>query len=397
MTLCAPAVRSRADRCPGALELHDAQDGALARIRTPGGRLTAAQLQALAHAVKLGNGLADLTSRANVQVRGLARDDADSLAAALSAGDLLPSPTHDRVRNILASPLAGRHPHASAPTDAIVDELDRRLCGDAALAALGGRFLFAVDDGSGLALDHVADVALVAGRSAFRLALAARPTTLKVEPAEAPAAAIAAARAFLAVREAEWRVAEVDGGAAAIAGRLGAALVPAPPAHAAPRVSPGALMQRDGRVAITALVPLGRLDAAMLRVLARVAGEVRIGTGRTLTLPDVEPVGAGVVQAELRDAGLVLEPLSGWVGLTACAGLGACPRARFDVRAAAARRAAVRAPGAPAEHWAACERRCGERAAQPVSVAPRGSALVVRCGERERAVGDARAALEVLA
>jgi len=95
MTLCAPAVRSRADRCPGALELHDAQDGALARIRTPGGRLTAAQLQALAHAVKLGNGLADLVQIVDPQVLVVG-------GGVIDAGDLLLAPTRAAYGQALA-------------------------------------------------------------------------------------------------------------------------------------------------------------------------------------------------------------------------------------------------------------------------------------------------------
>jgi sulfite reductase beta subunit-like hemoprotein len=111
----------------------------------------------------------------------------------------------------------------------------------------------------------------------------------------------------------------------------------------------------------------------------------------------VAPAAAAAVQAALERLGLVLAERSGWAGLTACAGMGACARARADVRAAAARRAAVRDPRAGAEHWAACERRCGEHAGQPVAVVASAEGLAVRRGGDERAVASVDEALEVLA
>ena len=382
-SLCAPVRRAATDRCPGALDLHEAADGALARIRTPGGRLTRAQLRALAQAAALGNGLVDVTSRANVQVRGLSEAVADELAALLAGAGLLPSPEHDRARNILASPLA------VAETQGVVAELDRLLCAEPALAALPGRFLFAVDDGSGLALDQRADVALLARPAGCALALAGRVTSAP----GTPRAAIDAALAFLAERDREWRIAELRDGAERIAARLGATLAGSVPEGR--RIETGVAEQSDGRFAVTALVPLGRLDGPTLDALASLAGELRLSTARTVTVPGVAD--PAPVQAALGELGFSLSPTSGWVGLTACAGLGACPRARVDVRAAASARAAVRDPRDGAEHWAACERRCGERTRQPVSVAPEGDRVLVRRGEHEQAVATVADALEVLA
>ena len=42
------AVPSRPDACPGVFALHDAADGALARVRLPGGAIDAAALRVVA-------------------------------------------------------------------------------------------------------------------------------------------------------------------------------------------------------------------------------------------------------------------------------------------------------------------------------------------------------------
>jgi len=386
----AAAASQNDDRCPGVLRLHPAQDGGLARIRLPGGQLPARGADALAGAAGLGNGIIELTARANVQVRGLAAEAAAPLAALLERAGLLPSPAHDRVRNIAAGPLGGRHPAAVAEVDGVVAALDRGLCADPALAALPGRFLFAVDDGSGLASWAGADVALVAeGPDHFCLVLAGRPTTIAVPAAGAAGCALAAARAFLSLRGDDegggrgWRVRELDEGPARVARALGGSPAPSAPgrgaaihgATPAPPL-PGRCGQRDGTVALTALAPLGRIDApgaVGLAALARdTGGALRVSVRRTITLVDVQPADAPAALAQLARLGLVTEAGSGWEGLSTCAGLDACARARVDVRAAATSRAGVRSPAAPPEHWSACERRCGE---------PRGVATAVVAGE----------------
>src|SRR4051794_9350890 len=142
-------TRARVDSCPGALQTHAAADGALARVRVPGGLLTAAQLRVLAGAAReLGDGALELTSRGNVQLRGLASGAETELADRLAAVGLFPSPTHERVRNVLASTLSGR-------VGGLVDvrpwvrALDAGICTEPAFAALPGRFLATLDDGRG--------------------------------------------------------------------------------------------------------------------------------------------------------------------------------------------------------------------------------------------------------
>lgn len=400
MTVCAPD-RTAIDRCPGSLVLHEAQDGHLARVRLPGGRITSHQLDVLSQAAQLGNGLVELTSRANLQVRGLPAGAGPQLAELLARAQLLPSLAHDRVRNLMASPFGGRHPSARAATDALVEELDRRVCHAPELTGLSGRFLFAVDDGTGLALERRPDVALLAQEIGhYQLMLGGQLTSLSLPPSEAAAVAVAAAGAFLAERRQRgagaWRIAELPGGAAAVARRLDTSILGRLKARASCQLGPGVLEQADGRRSLTALVPLGRLEAGDLKRLAEIVTEVRLGPGRTLTVVDLSQSGADRAQAELHRLGLVLEPESGWVGLSACSGLDRCPKARLDVSAAAGVRAQTRQAGEPAEHWAACERRCGERVEQPVAIAGTEDGILVRVLTREQRVDSVEEALWVL-
>ena len=139
------------------LRLAEAADGHLARIRLPGGLIGAGQIRVLARlASELGDGRVELTSRGNVQLRGLAPSAAGPLTDELAVAGLFPSPEHDRVRNMVASPLAGLD--GGPDLTAIVQALDAALCARPRLAELPGRFLFAVDDGRGHVAGLGADV-----------------------------------------------------------------------------------------------------------------------------------------------------------------------------------------------------------------------------------------------
>lgn len=393
--------RTAADRCPGSVVLHRAQDGLLARVRIPGGRVSSDQLLALARAAALGNGLVELTSRANLQLRGLRPGGRAQLAEVVRNAGLMPSPAHDRVRNVIASPLAGRHPRSRSCTDDVVGGLDRALCARPELADLPGRLLMVVDDGSGIALDRRADVTLIAaGAGGYSLAIAGRLAAATLSSSDAVSCAVAVVAAFLAECRGRgsgaWRISELGGGAEAIARRIGVELTPRLVEVSEARVGPGVIEQRDGRLALTGLARLGRLRGEQIAELAGLAGELRIGTGRTVTILDVEPAAADDLQAGLEAAGLIAEPSSGWVGLTACAGHGRCDQARADLSGALDARARSRDPVAPAEHWTACERRCGERADQPIAVAASERGISVRTGEAELVAESLDGALTAL-
>jgi precorrin-3B synthase len=399
VTSTASDQRSRQDRCPGVLALHEAADGWLARVRVPGGRLSAQALLALAAlSEQLGNSLVDLTARANLQLRGLAHNAALALAPQLQAVGLLPSASHDRARNVLASPLAGRAPAALDDVDDILALLDAEVSASQLLSELPGRFCFLVDDGTGVGREIGPDVTVVArGEGRFGVALDGRALQFEGDSVAAVHVALRAAGAFVLARGDAWRLSETPGGPATVATALGLTMARTTRPERTRGVGPGVVEQRDGRVALTALAPLGQLSPPLLRALAAVSDDVRLSTRRTVTLVDLDPGAVAAARDALAAAQLVLDGASGWVGLTACAGTAGCARALADVRAAAALRARARAASDPDEHWAACERRCGEVPGTPVTVAVRPVGDVeVRADARTSVVASLKDASERL-
>jgi precorrin-3B synthase len=397
------------------LRLTEAADGLLARVRLPGGFVTAAQLRALARlAGDLGDGRIELTSRGNVQLRALAAADAGRLTDELAAAGLLPSLDHDRVRNVLASPLAGLDGGpALAP---VVAALDAGLCARPRLAGLSGRFLFAVDDGRGDVAALGADVTAVVradGAAVNGLAVSGpaperygsgneapdvgRPADRDGQADAIAAVMLAFAEAFLDERAAlgstAWRIDGLPGGPAqvraTVAARLG--LAPAPGYARSPGPAPasantvtarpvgvigrhqvaGAGDQSqpgpdDGAAAVALLAPLGRLTVAQVGWLAgRLgAGQARITPWRSVVLPGQADAPAVLADAAARGFGT--DERSPWLRVTACAGRPGCASALADVQADAAGLAA-RWPDRIV-HVSGCARHCGRPAATEIDV-----------------------------
>ncbi len=92
--------------CPGIHEPMPSGDGLLVRVKPPGGRLPATALRAVADgAGRHGNGIIELTSRGNLQIRGLTAASAPLFAAAMVAAGLAdPDPARERRRNVITMP-----------------------------------------------------------------------------------------------------------------------------------------------------------------------------------------------------------------------------------------------------------------------------------------------------
>ncbi|QWB28062.1 MULTISPECIES: precorrin-3B synthase [Streptomyces] len=379
--------RDRGDACPGTLRLHAADDGALARVRIPGGVLTVAQAETLGDvAVRLGDGDLHLTSRGNAQLRGLPGGCAGELAESLDAAGLLPSHGHERVRNIVASPLSGLDGRGFLDVRPWLTALDAALCASEAARALSGRFLFALDDGRGDVAGLDADVTVRAtADGGAELTLGAAGQALRVGAEEAARAALAAAETFLEAARTSgdrvWRVDELSLSGDELLDAVGRRLRAEGIRHerrdretvrtAGP--PPGVL-----GTALSVHVPLGRLSAHQWRELTRVAaGELRLTPWRGVVLP-THGTDPDVSLARLAATGLVTGPGDPWLRVGACIGSPGCAKSRADVRADAAEALDTIEPGGLPLYWSGCERRCGHPRGDRVDVvaAPGGGYLL---------------------
>jgi precorrin-3B synthase len=368
------------------LRLTEAADGLLARVRLPGGLIDAAQLRVLARlADELGDGRLELTSRGNVQLRGLDQNASGPLTDALARAGLLPSLSHDQVRNVLASPLAGLD---SGPgLTGIVRAFDAALCARPRLAELSGRFLFAIDDGRGdvasLGADVVATVrtdgavivnGLTVRRASCREERAVGGITADLQDGVVTTM-LACAEAFLDLRaeldSGAWRIADLPDGPervrALVQARLGPAAALGKAAATKASRPVGLVTGGEGSgLSVVLIAPLGRLTLAQVSWAAgRIADQAaRITPWRSVVLPGLDDA-AGVLD-EAAGLGFGTDDGSPWLRVTACAGRPGCASALADVQADAAGFAA-RWPGR-LMHVSGCARHCGRPAATEIDV-----------------------------
>jgi precorrin-3B synthase len=343
------------DACPGALQVHQAADGALARIRLPGGMITAEQLLALAvAATRFGSQAMELTSRGNVQIRGIT--DPDALADAITAAGLLPSPSHERVRNIVASPLTGRS-GGNADVRDLVRELDAAIQASPSLAHLPGRFWFGVDDGRGDVAGSGVDVgAVMLGADRAALLVGGVDTGVRLATADVVATLVAVAETFVDVRGSAWRTSEL----ADIEPLLAGLTTSAEPGTTWPPVlqPPVGWIEQDGhRVALGAGVRLGVLEARTAEFLAAIEAPLVITPWRSVLVCDLDEGVADVALRVLAPLGLVFDANSPWLSVSSCTGSPGCAHSAADVRADAT--AAVSTRSDVHRHFVGCERACG--------------------------------------
>ncbi|MEM6741272.1 MAG: precorrin-3B synthase [Pseudomonadota bacterium] len=345
--MSAPAIRGW---CPGAHRPMASGDGLVVRVRPPQGALTAAQAQGIAALTeRFGNGLIDLTSRANIQIRGVAEDEHPKLLDALAALSLLePDSDVEGRRNIIVDPFAPREAEDRARRIAtgLTDGLHMPE-----FARLPSKFGFVIDIGRRRHLSAVSgDIRIEASGDALIVRADGRDTGRVVPSSDAAfRTALDLARWFIASggvsADGRGRMARHrDGGAVLPAAFAGSAL----PNEAAPPPRLG--VRRDG---ILVGLAFGQLTASLLESLASVAMRgLRITPWRMVFVP-------GLADARLLEGhdALLTDPRDPLLLVHACSGAPRCPQASVDTRSLA-RALAERAPASATLHVSGCAKGC---------------------------------------
>lgn len=144
-----------------------AQDSFMLRLRAPGGMLSAAQMRGLATmAEEWGAGRADLTTRANLQIREFApRHIVDVLKRVQGLGMSSRGSGADNIRNITASPVSGLDRTELIDVQPFADALQHYISNSRDLYGLPRKFNVAFDSGAAITvLADTNDIGFVAVR-----------------------------------------------------------------------------------------------------------------------------------------------------------------------------------------------------------------------------------------
>ncbi len=356
-----------------------AQNAYMCRLRMPGGILNAHQFRGVAAiAEDLGGGYADITTRANLQIREIGPDKPPEVLTRLAdIGLTSRGAGADNIRNITGSPTAGIDPQELIDTRTHARALHHFILHHRELYGLPRKFNIAFDGGGRVAvLEDTNDIAFSAVRVVdgfgvpagvyYRLGLGgitghrdfARATDVIVPPNEATRVAAAVVRVFIAEGDRTDRTRArlkyvldrwgVPRFLEAMEEILGAPLLRIDPAAIAPRPQ----QDKHGHVGVHAqkqpglnyvgiVIPMARLSAAHMRGLATIAerfgsGTLRLTVWQNLIVSDIADDVLDDALAPIAALGLDWRASALRGGLVACTGNVGCKFSASDTKRHAA-------------------------------------------------------------
>ena len=383
----------RPSGCPGLLRIVQAMDGGICRVKLAGGLITASQALAVADvAQRYASGVIEATNRSNLQIRGVGPAHAALIKPLLDAGLGPANAASDDVRNLMLSPAAGIDPQQVVDTWPLARQVLASLESTPRYAELSAKFAVQLDGGEALAmLEHHHDLWLSAyeceGQRLLAFGLAGSPAqdaALGCVPVEQGYELVMAVLSlFLDVARPEqtrmrhlFKERAVTDFVEQLAQLISVAIVPAHTWHREARggQSPiGCYPQREpNRVYVGAAPALGRLDAAMLSGLARIAtrygdGTLRFTPWQSVIVPNVRTDQGALVTQALQTLGLLCDAHNPLTQLIACTGSSACAKGLADTKQDARRLARLMAVP-QSIHLTGCQRSCAAAHVVPVTL-----------------------------
>jgi ferredoxin-nitrite reductase len=352
-----------------------AQDSFMCRLRIPNGILSGHQARGLADlAERWGGGYADITTRANLQIREIKPTGIIELLEGIQEVGLTSRGAGaDNIRNLTGSPTAGIDPQELIDTRPLARELHHTILNHRELYGLPRKFNIAFDGGGrvsvledtndiGFAAVRVPAVAGVPEGVYFRMLLGgitghgdfARDTGVLLTPAECLGAAVAVVRVFIAEGDRTDRkrarlkyVLDAWGAEkfiAAVEKERGKPFARLPLEACAPR-GPiakhghiGVHAQRQEGLCYAGIaVPVGRLSSAQLRGIGALAerfagATLRLTVWQNLILSDIPQARVGEAEAALAELDLGTQASAIRGALVACTGNTGCKFAATDTK-----------------------------------------------------------------
>jgi len=351
-----------------------AENSFMCRLRIPNGILKAWQMRGLADAAhSFGGGYVDVTTRANLQIREIAADDAVDLLTTVQALGLTSRGSGaDNIRNITGSPTAGIDPQELIDTRPLCNAMHHYILNHREMYGLPRKFNIAFDGGGRVpVLEDTNDIGFVAAQGPdgvyFRLQLGgitghrdfAHETGVLLKPDECVKVAGAVVRAFIAHGD---RTNRAKARLKYVLDRMGRAefLKEVEKEYGAPlrrasgiELAPRPIADKHGHVGVHAqkqpglnylgiVLPVGRITAEQMRGLAEISerfgiGALRLTVWQNLLVSDVADEDVGVCIAAIQALGLGVEASAIRRGLVACTGNAGCKFAAANTKGHALR------------------------------------------------------------
>jgi ferredoxin-nitrite reductase len=351
----------------GLFNVAPAQQGLMCRLRVPGGVLSTAQWRTIAESAKsYADGHADITTRANFQIREIKPRFMESLLTDLHQAGIVPRGSGaDNIRNVTGNPTAGIDAQEFFDVLPLCRKLHHAILHGREYYGLPRKFNIAFDGGGSISsLEDTNDIGFRAvkvgvGESVpagvyFRCALGgitghkdfARDTGLLLTPAEVVDVALAMVRVFIAKGDRGNRkkarlkyVLDAEGFESFLAAtekEWGSPLrrFPKEPCRFAPasdrKAHLGVKPQAEpGRFWVGVAVPAARLTSEQMQGLADLADrfgkrELRLTVWQNFLIPHVAETDLLNVFEGLQRLGLTHEPDPILAGLVACTGGEGC-------------------------------------------------------------------------